>query len=204
MSLNSSFDFLLLDTDVPLCDGGGGVLQELLYEGNVVVAVLVDFRSVEFAEAVGADTVDTQIVTDQLQLLLDGAGGHREDKSVWWNVVVKAVAADELIQSKGDSKRSGLSGLLLRDRQAVAFSIFYDVLKTQLYDVRDTESQVGFQHKGGRNTVIRTASGKALSHGADDFSVLVSGQSNGFSVHKNDSFQRQNTNLKQMKYELWA
>ena len=195
MTLNSPLNFLLLDADIPLGNGGGGMLQELLDKGNIVVAVLVDFRSVEFAETMGADTGDAQIVTDQFQLLLDSTGGNREDESIRRNVMVKAVAADELIQGKGDSERSGLSGFLLCDRQAVAFSIPDNIPETQLYDVRDTESQVGFQHKGGRNTVIRTASGKALSHGADDFPVLVSGQSNGFSVHKNDSFQRQNTNL---------
>jgi len=97
MSFNSSLDFLLLDADIPLCDGGGGVLQELLDESDIVVAVLVDFRSVEFPEAVGADAGDVQIVTDQLQLLLDSTGGHREDKSIRWNVMVKAVAADELV-----------------------------------------------------------------------------------------------------------
>jgi len=106
------------------------VLQELLYEGNVVVAVLVDFRSVELAEAMGTDAGDVQIITDQLQLLLDSTGGHRENESIWRNVMVEAVAADELIQGKGDSERSGLSGFLFCDRKAVALSVFYDVLET--------------------------------------------------------------------------
>lgn len=189
MSFNSPLDFLLLDTDVSLRDGSGGVLQELLDKGDIVVAVLIDFRGVEFAEAVSADAGDAQIVTDQFQLLLDSTGGNREDAGIWWNVMVKAVAADELIQRKGDGERSGLSDFLLRDRQAVAFSIPDNIHETQPYDIRDTETQIGFQHEGGRDTVIGTASSETLSHGSDDFSVLVSGQSNGFSVHENDSFQ---------------
>ena len=65
MPFNSPLNFLLLDTDIPLCDGSGRVLQELLDKGDIVVAVLVDFRSVEFPKAVGTDTGDVQIVTDQ-------------------------------------------------------------------------------------------------------------------------------------------
>ena len=97
MSLNCPFDFLLLDPNVSLCDGSGRVLQELLDKGDIVVAVLVDFRSVELAEAVGADTEDPQIVTDQLQLLLDSTGSHREDEIIRRNVMVKAIAANELV-----------------------------------------------------------------------------------------------------------
>lgn len=73
------------------------MLQELLDKGDIVVAALVDFRSVEFPKAVGADAGDVQIVTDQLQLLLDCTGGHRENKGIRRNVMVKAVAADELV-----------------------------------------------------------------------------------------------------------
>ena len=64
MTLDGLFDLLGLDTDIPLGHGGGGVLQELLYQGDVVPAVLVDLRGVELAEAVGADPRIAQVVTD--------------------------------------------------------------------------------------------------------------------------------------------
>ena len=66
MPLNSRLYFLLLNTDISLRHGGGGMLQELLYQGNVIVAVLVDLRGIELPEAVGTDASIAQIITDQL------------------------------------------------------------------------------------------------------------------------------------------
>ena len=66
MPLNSSLDFLLLDADISLRHGGGTVLQELLYQSNVVMAVLVNLRGIELPEAVGADACVAQVITDQL------------------------------------------------------------------------------------------------------------------------------------------
>ena len=80
MPLNGLFDLLLLDADISLCYGGGGMLQKLLDQGDIVVAVLVNLCGVELAEAVGADACIAQVITDQLQLLLDGSGGDGEDQ----------------------------------------------------------------------------------------------------------------------------
>ena len=80
MPLNGLFDLLLLDADIALCHGGGGMLQKLLDQGNVIVAVLVNLCGVELAEAMGADACIAQVITDQLQLLLDGSGGDGEDQ----------------------------------------------------------------------------------------------------------------------------
>lgn len=55
MTLNSLFKLLLLDADVPLCDCGGTVLQELLDEDDIVAVVVVNLCCVEFAEAMRAD-----------------------------------------------------------------------------------------------------------------------------------------------------
>ena len=189
MPFNSPLNFLLLDTDISLCDGGGAVLKELLDESNIVVAVLVDFSSVELAEAMCADSLKAQIVTDHLQLLLDGSGSDGEDKSIRGNVVVEAIAAYKLIQRNRDGERSGLSGFLFDDGETIAFTVLDDVRKMQVHDVRDTQTEIGFQHERRCCPVIGSASGKALLHGADDFPVLFSGQSNGFSVHENGSFQ---------------
>ena len=161
----------------------------MLDEGNIVVAVLVDFRGVEFAKAVGADSLKAQIVTDHLQLLLDGPCGNGEDKSISGNIVVEAVAAYELIQYNGDGERSGLSGFLFDDGETIAFTVLDNVRKMQIHDIGDTQTEIGFQHECRCCPVIGSASGKALLHGADDFPVLFSGQSNGFSVHQNGSFQ---------------
>lgn len=50
MLLNRLLDFSLLDSDVPLCDGGAAVLQEMLDEGNVIAAVSVNLGGVELSE----------------------------------------------------------------------------------------------------------------------------------------------------------
>ncbi len=112
-------------------------LKELLDEGNIVVAVLVNFRGVELAEAVGADALKAQIVTDHLQLFLDGSGGNGEDKSIRGNVVVEAVAAYKLIQRNGDGECSGFSGFLFDDGETIAFTVLDNVRKMQIHDVGD-------------------------------------------------------------------
>ena len=77
-------------------------------------------------------------------------------------MVVQTVAADELIEGKGDSKRSGLLGLLLLDGQAVSVSISHNVRKSQLHNVGNAESQVGFQDQSCGGSWVGSASCKAL------------------------------------------
>ena len=64
MPFDGLFDLLLLDSDITLGHGGGGMLQELLDQGDVVVAVLVNLCGIELPEAVGADPLISQVVTD--------------------------------------------------------------------------------------------------------------------------------------------
>ena len=71
MILNSLFDPLWLNADVTLCGGGTAVLQEPLDKGDVIAVRLVDLRCVPLAKTVGADPLETQIVTDDCQLLLN-------------------------------------------------------------------------------------------------------------------------------------
>ena len=73
------------------------MLQELLHQGNVIVAVLVNLCGVKLAEAMGADACIAQVVTNQLLLLLDSSGGDGVDQLLRQNLVIQAVAADELI-----------------------------------------------------------------------------------------------------------
>ena len=71
MVLNCLFNSLWLDADVTLCGGGTAVLQEPLDKGDVIAVRLVDFCCVPLAKTVGADSLETQIVTDDCQLLLN-------------------------------------------------------------------------------------------------------------------------------------
>lgn len=123
-------------------------------------------------------------------MFLDGSGSDGEDNSIRGNVVVEAIAAYKLIQCNGDGERSGLSGFLFDDGKTIAFTVLDDVHKMQVHDVRDAQTEIGFQHERSCCPVIGSASGKALLHGADDFPVLFGSQRNGFSVHQNGSFQR--------------
>ena len=98
MALYCSLHFLLLNPDIPLGDSGGAVLEQLLYQRNIVSAVLVDLRGVIFPEAVGTDAGISQIITDLLQVPLDGPLCQWEDPAIWGDRVVQAVAADKLIE----------------------------------------------------------------------------------------------------------
>ena len=82
MAFNSLFNLLLLDPNIPLCNCRTAVLQELLDQGNIVAAVLVDLCSVIFAEAVSAYAGDAQVVADEFELLLDCPLSQWEDHSV--------------------------------------------------------------------------------------------------------------------------
>ena len=70
MAFNGILQLLLLDADVALCHGGTAVLQELLDQRNIVIAVFVDLRCVILPEAMCADPGETQIVADGFQMLL--------------------------------------------------------------------------------------------------------------------------------------
>ena len=97
MAFNGLLNLFLLNPDVSLCDCCAAVLQELLNQSDVVAAVLIDFRGVIFAETVSADTGDTQLVANELELLLYCPLSQREDYSIRGDPVVQTVASDELV-----------------------------------------------------------------------------------------------------------
>ena len=99
------------------------------------MAVLVNLCGIELPEAVGADASVAQIVTDHLQLLLDGSGGDGEDQLMGRDFIVQTIAADVLIEGEGDGEGSGLLGLLLHDGQAVSLPILYNIHKPQSGDI---------------------------------------------------------------------
>lgn len=184
MTLDGLFKLLLLDADVPLCDCGGAVLQELLDEDDVVAVVVVNLCCVELSEAVRADILAVpQVGTNALQPFLYSSLSNGEYPCLGRYIVVEAIAADELIESKGYGKGSGFLRLLLHDGQAISISVVYDISKAQFNDIGNAQSKVGFENQGGCDALIWSAPRKALLHGGDDSLVLLSGYSDGFLVH---------------------
>lgn len=155
----------------------------MLDEDDVVIVRPVDFRCVPLAERMGADAVIAEPVTDFAQMLLYLRCGERDNDSVWADLVVDAIDAQELIEHKRNGEGSGFSGFLLRDGQAVAFAVLYDIGETQLDNVRHTDSKVPFQHERQRNPLIRAAAGEAGFCGLDDLFVLFRRERNGAFVH---------------------
>ena len=145
MPLDGLLQLLLLDADVALCHGGGRVLQELLDKGDIVPAILVNLRGIKFTKAVRADAVIAKVVTDELQVLLHGALRQGEDDALRWNPVVEAVAADELIQRQGNGECPCLFRFLLHNGKTVTLSVLYDVGKSQMDNVRDTQAKIRFK-----------------------------------------------------------
>ena len=66
MILYRGFEFLLLDPDVTLGDGGAAVLQELLHQGHIIAVGLVNFGCEKFPKAVGADPLEAEEIADKL------------------------------------------------------------------------------------------------------------------------------------------
>ena len=211
MALYCALHFLLLNPDIPLGDSGGTMLEQLLYQRNIVSAVLVDLRSVILSEAVGADAGISQIITDLLQVSLDGPLCQREDSAIRRDRVVQAIAADKLIEGQGHCECPGLPGLLLYNRQPVAFPVSYNVLEFQPENIGDPEPQVGLQHEGGCNGIVWPAAGKPLPQSGDDLLVLLCGQRQCFLVQipppfsiKIRHFARENTTFSVLRHECLA
>ena len=128
MAFYCALHFLLLNPDIPLGDSGGTVLEQLLYQRNIVSAVLVDLRGVILSEAVGTDAGISQIITDLLQMPLDGPLCQREDPAIRGDRAVQAVAPNELVEGQGHRECPGLPGLLLHNGQPVAVPVSYNIL----------------------------------------------------------------------------
>lgn len=183
MILNRRFNLPLLDADVALRDGGAAVLKEVLNQGDVIAVVPVNFRGVVFAEAVGTDARDAQIVTHVFQVLLDSPFGQRENNVCGGNAIVQTITSDELIQGKGDGEHPCLPGFLFGDRQAVTIPVLDDITQPEFQNVGNADAQVGLQHECGCNPFVGLAPAKALLHGLDDFFVLIGGECHGLFIH---------------------
>ena len=165
MAFNGILQLLLLDADVALCHGSAAVLQELLDQRNIVVAVFVNLRCVILSEAMCADTGETQIVADGFQMLLYRPFRDREYEIIAPNAIIQTVASDKLIQRQRNGKHTGLSGFLLYDGKTIAVAVLDNIAQAKLNNVRDAQTQVCFQHECRCRPWVRTSSGEALLHG---------------------------------------
>jgi len=113
MPLYGCFQFLGLDTYIPLCNRRAAVLQQLLNKGDIVPIVLVNLRSIELPKTMGTDTLIPQILTYDAQLFLDLASCQREHKVMGGDLIIHAVEPNKLIQSQRNSENTGFPGFLL-------------------------------------------------------------------------------------------
>lgn len=143
--LQRIFHFLARDPDISLGHGDGAVLQQLLYQDDIVVVVLVDLRGKELPEGMGAYVLVAQIVRDLLQVLLDSPLRDREHDIILTDIVLQAVDLHKLVDHKGDREGPLLLCLLLDDVQTVAGAVFDDVTQAQFKDVLYPQSQVCLQ-----------------------------------------------------------
>lgn len=183
MILNGLFDSLWLDADVTLCGGGTAMLQKPLHQGNVIAVGLVDLGCVPFAKTVGADALVTQIVADDPQLFLNCSFCNRENGFRFGDAVSQTVIFDVLLNDKGNCENSAFACLLLHHFQSEAIAVPYDVAEPKFENVADSQTQVALQNQDGGDPLVGSAAAKALSHGLNDFLVLLCGQSLCFLVH---------------------
>ena len=183
VSLNRGFNPLWLNADITLCNGGGAVLQKALDKGNVKAVGPVDFRSVPFAEAMCADTLNAQIAADKGELLLHSAFRDGEDQIISSDAVPQTVVLNVLRNHERDGEDAPLAGLLLHDLKTVSVPVLHDLARAELHNVADAQAQVSLQHKGRCDALIRAASAEALLHGLYDLLVLLGGERLCLLVH---------------------
>ena len=87
-----------------------------------------------------ADSGIAEVVTYDLQMLLDLPCGEREYLRVCGNVVVHAVEPYELIQGKRNGKYAGFTCFLFNDGEPIAFTVFYNVGEPQPDYIRNTQA----------------------------------------------------------------
>lgn len=140
MILNRRFDLLRLDADIPLCGACAAVLQQPLHKGYIEAIGVVDLRSVPLAEAVGADPVEAQVITDDMKLLLDCPFRDGENQVSAPDTVAQTVVLNVLLNHQRDGEHTPLPGLLLRDFQTVAVAIPDNITEAELQNIADPQS----------------------------------------------------------------
>lgn len=87
-----------------------------------------------------ADSGIAEVVTYNLQMLLDLTCSEREYLCVCGNVVVHAVKPYELVQGKRNGKYAGFTCFLFNDGEPIAFTVFYNVGEPQPDYIRNTQA----------------------------------------------------------------
>ena len=159
------------------------MLQQPLHKGNVAAVGLVDFRCIPFAETVGADAIEAQVVADDSQLLLDRPLRNGKDPFCGPDAVAQTVVLNVLLDHQRHSEDPALVGLLLHDLQPKAVTVPDNIAKSQLQDIADPQAQVRFQHQSGGDPFIGAAAAKAGLHVVDNFLVLLLRQGLCLLVH---------------------
>lgn len=116
--------------------------------------------------------LDTEVITDDMQLFLYGPLRQREDDSGGGNAVFQTVELDKLVERHRDGEVSGFACFLLGDGKTVSVSVFHNIVQPEFQNIGDAQTKIGFQHKSCGDTLIGAASCKACSHGRDDLLVL--------------------------------
>ena len=133
MVLNCLLNSLGFNADVPLGGGCAAVLQKPLHKGNVEPVIVVDFRCVPLAEAVGTDALVVQIVAHDFQLLLDCPLRDRENQLIVADTVAQTVVLNVLLNDKGNCEKSALACLLLHHFKSVPVCVPYDIASVLFY-----------------------------------------------------------------------
>ena len=103
------------------------MLQETLYEDDVIAVGFVNLCCVPLAKTVGADAIETQIIADCLELFLDSANRERKDEVISADVVSQTIILNILLNYQRDCKGSALAGFLLCEVETVTISISDDI-----------------------------------------------------------------------------
>ena len=123
MILNCLFNFLWLNTDIPLGGGCAAVLQQSLHQRNVKSICIINLSCVPLAETVSADTLIAQIVAYNPKLLLYCPFCDWENQVIAPDAAAQAVILHVLLNHQRDSKDTPLACLLLYHFQSEAVTI---------------------------------------------------------------------------------
>ena len=66
MLLYCLLNSLRLYADIPLCGGCTAMLKEPLHQCYIVAIGIIDFCGIPLAKAVGADSLEAQVITDNM------------------------------------------------------------------------------------------------------------------------------------------
>ena len=140
MILNCLLNSLRLNADVPLRGGCTTMLKEPLHQCYVKAVCVVDFGCVPFAEAVGADPLEAQVIADNMQLLLHSPFCDGEHQFCLPYAISQTVVFDVLVYDHGNSEHSALACLLLYHFKTIAIPIPYNIALPQFQNIADAQT----------------------------------------------------------------